>query len=353
MSPHHTWQMTHACTIYLPSIPNKEWGFSAIINSFTATEGIYTSQKRPCRWPRAYIYVQPQFRFYAFVKARPSMWLLLHVSEVSSSSVRWSLLAFLGLVHWENNSSMRRVFLSKWRETALWMFPDATQAGTSCTLDGFRDDGDRGDSTFGLVESEGNGNDRGDWLGEETGDGGAWWKENDHTARSCEWKLRYSNSQWTLVFVEGSSVWVYEHHREWNIASQLSGEFQSGSAASKRWRNNNQTLERPSKLKKSSSSPSLLFVFSGYRWPVKISTSGVAAGTQAVTAPGAFAFKPRENRNFGAIICLDYVTFSSRGIALRVSLTMKNLSLPSESEITLPKFAKVINRDEGADSLLL
>ena len=26
------------------------------------------------------------------------------------------------------------------------MFPDATQAGTSCTFDGFRDDGDRGES---------------------------------------------------------------------------------------------------------------------------------------------------------------------------------------------------------------
>ena len=48
------------------------------------------------------------------------------------------------------------------------MFPDATQAGTSCTFDGFRDDGDRGDSTFCLVESEGDGNDGGDWLGEET-----------------------------------------------------------------------------------------------------------------------------------------------------------------------------------------
>ena len=47
-------------------------------------------------------------------------------------------------------------YLSKWRETALWMFPDATQAGTSCTFDGFRDDGDRGESWFRLVESEGN-----------------------------------------------------------------------------------------------------------------------------------------------------------------------------------------------------
>ena len=35
---------------------------------------------------------------------------------------------------------------------------------------------------------------------------------------------------------------------------------------------------------------------------VKISTSGVAAGAQAMLAPGAFAFKPGENRNFGAII---------------------------------------------------
>ena len=33
-------------------------------------------------------------------------------------------------------------FLFKWRETALWMFPDATQPGMSCTFDGFHDDGD-------------------------------------------------------------------------------------------------------------------------------------------------------------------------------------------------------------------
>ena len=47
-------------------------------------------------------------------------------------------------------------FLSKWRETALWMFPDATRwYGTSCTFDGFRYDGERGESWFRLVESEG------------------------------------------------------------------------------------------------------------------------------------------------------------------------------------------------------
>ena len=64
-------------------------------------------------------------------------------------------------------------FLSKWRDTALWMFPDVTQSGTSCTFECFRDDGDRGESWFRLVESEGDGNDGGDWLVEETGDGGA------------------------------------------------------------------------------------------------------------------------------------------------------------------------------------
>ena len=57
------------------------------------------------------------------------------------------------------------------------MFPDATQAGASCTFDGFRDDGDRGEKWFRLVESEGDGNDGGDWLGEETSDGIAWWKK--------------------------------------------------------------------------------------------------------------------------------------------------------------------------------
>ena len=63
------------------------------------------------------------------------------------------------------------------------MFPDATQAGTSCTFQCFRDDGDRGESWFRLVESEGDVNDGGDWLVEETGDGGAWWEKIDHTAR--------------------------------------------------------------------------------------------------------------------------------------------------------------------------
>ena len=96
-----------------PNIPNiNEYSCrcSTIFsfNPFTATGRIHTSPKRPSRWPRTYIYVPPQFRFYAFVKARPPAWLLLHVSEVSSSSVRWSLLALLGLFYWENSSSLLR-----------------------------------------------------------------------------------------------------------------------------------------------------------------------------------------------------------------------------------------------------
>ena len=73
--------------------------------------------------------------------------------------------------------------------------------------------------------------------------------------------------------------------------------------------------------KKFSPSPSLLIAFSHGRWACKnFDERDVGAGTRAVhvTAPGAFAFKPHENRNFGAIICVDNVTFWSRGIALWV-----------------------------------
>ena len=54
--------------------------------------------------------------------------------------------------------------------------------------------------------------------------------------------------------------------------------------------NNNHTLERPSKIKKNPHRHHRCFLSSVDR-PVKSSTSGVAAGTQAVTAPGAFAFR--------------------------------------------------------------
>ena len=55
------------------------------------------------------------------------------------------------------------------------------QAGTSCTFDGFRYDGDRGESSAGFVLLKARANDGGYLRGEETSDGGAW-GENDHTS---------------------------------------------------------------------------------------------------------------------------------------------------------------------------
>ena len=192
------------------------------MNPFTATGRIYTSQKRPSRWPRTYISVQPQFRFYVFVKARPPTWLLLHVSEVSSSSVRWSLLALLGLFIEKTVLLCFTRFLSKWRETALWMFPDATQAGTSCMFDGFNDDGDWGESWFRLVESEGD-----EWRWRLAWRGN-WWRGRLGKkmttlllwTKTLMFKLTV-NARLAIAFVEGSSVRMYEHRREWHCESAV------------------------------------------------------------------------------------------------------------------------------------
>ena len=74
-------------------------------------------------------------------------------------------------------------FLSKWRETALWLFADATDdklvRAVRLTA---RYDGDRGESSAGFVLLKARAtNDGGYLLGEETSDGGAW-GENDHTS---------------------------------------------------------------------------------------------------------------------------------------------------------------------------
>ena len=65
--------------------------------------------------------------------------------------------------------------------------------------------------------------------------------------------------------------------------------------------NNNHTFERLLKVKKKNPHIHHRCFLCSVNGPVKIFTSGVGAGAQAVTstAPGAFAFKPRENRNFG------------------------------------------------------
>ena len=153
------------------------------------------------------------------------MSLLLNVSEVSSSSARWSLLALLGLVPWENSSSMLPTGFvqmagnsvvdvprsdTSWYELYIWWLSwrwrSRRQRVSSCWKWGRRE-----------------------WQWRLAGRGNRWRgrlvKKNDHTARSCEWRPRCSNSQWTLVFVEGSSVQMYEHRREWNIVSQLLRSF--------------------------------------------------------------------------------------------------------------------------------
>ena len=83
-------------------------------------------------------------------------------------------------------------------------------------------------------------NDGGYLLGEETSDGGAW-GENDHTSAVNEDLGVSTHSERSPChslrrgIVEGSSVRIYEHRCEGNIASQLSGEIPSRSAVSKRW----------------------------------------------------------------------------------------------------------------------
>ena len=68
------------------------------------------------------------------------------------------------------------------------MFPDVTQAGTSCIFDGFRSDGDWGKERewFRPVESKGDGNDGGDRLEEETSGRRGLVEKYYHTARRID-----------------------------------------------------------------------------------------------------------------------------------------------------------------------
>ena len=218
------------------SMTRPEW--VAFFNPFTATRCTYTSQKRPCRWPRTYIYVQPQFRFYAFVKARPPMWSLLHVSEVSSSSVRWSLLALLGLVQLRKQffyasrgfcpnggkqrggCSQMRHKLAMVRAVRLMAFVTTAIEETAC---------------FVLLKVRVTGMTVEVGWERKIGERGAWWKKKMTTLLAAvnedldvqTHSERFSSSRDRRY--ECTSIVASE------IASQLSGELQSRSAASKRW----------------------------------------------------------------------------------------------------------------------
>ena len=130
-------------------------------------------------------------------------------------------------------------FWSKWRETALWLFPDATSwyelYGWLLSLHG-----DRGESSAGFVLLKARAtNDGGYLLGEETSDGGPGGGGGGMTTlllwtKTSTFHLTV-NARLAISFVEGSSVRMYEHRCEWNIASQLSGEIPSRSAVSELW----------------------------------------------------------------------------------------------------------------------
>ena len=111
------------------------------------------------------------------------------------------------------------------------------QAGTSCTFEGFRYDGDRGESSaaFVLLKARAT-NDGGYLLGEKTSDGGAW-GENDHTSAVNEDLDVSTHSERSPGHslrrgIVGTNV---RASLRVTLASQLSGEIPSRSAVSERW----------------------------------------------------------------------------------------------------------------------
>ena len=282
------------------------------------------------------VYIRPTWiSFYASVKAGPSTWWLLHVSELCFRQFFHRCLLSWVLFIEKRVHLYFLLFLSKWWERAWWMFPDPTQAGTpSWTFDVMAFVTTVIEERSGFIRLTARSTGMTVEIGWEsepvTGSPGG---KNDRTAR-CERRPRYSN-WWTLVFVERPSVRMCKNLRGWNIASQLSGawELQRGSAASKLV-NNNHTLEWLSKVKKIPHIHRRCSLCS-VDGPVRILTSGVKAGTQAVTEAGAFAFKQRENRNFGP----PYVTLGRHMSGLRYFLiTWYCTSTSSNNERPIPSF---------------
>ena len=145
-------------------------------------QDIYTSQKQPSRWPRTYKYVLPQFHFYAFVKARPPTWLLLFVSEVSSSSVRWSLLALLGLVHREKQFLTSRGFRPNGGKQRCGCVQMRHKLVRALRLRAFVTTVIEERRGFLWLKARATGM-MVDWLGEELVTGSPGGRKNDHTAR--------------------------------------------------------------------------------------------------------------------------------------------------------------------------
>ena len=210
-------------------------GVSGSINPFTATGRIYTSQKRPSGWPRTYIHVRPTSILFLRICQRPATDVVVVVACLRGLFFITSLIAAYSL----GSCSLRKQLFYASRGFC----PNGGKQRCGCSqmrhklvravrLMAFVTTAIEERAGFVLLKVRAMG------IGWErklvTGAPGG--KKWPYCSQNCwERRPRCSNSQWTPVFVEGSSVRMYKHRREWNIASQLSGELESRSAASKRW----------------------------------------------------------------------------------------------------------------------
>ena len=147
---------------------------------FTATGRIYTSPKRPSRWPRTYIYVPPQFSFLRICRSPATdvvvVACLRGVFFVSSLIAACSSGPF----------SLRKQFFYASRGffqmagNSVVDVPRCDKLVRAVRLMAFVTTAIEERAGFVLLKARAT-NDGGYLLGEETSDGGAW-GENDHTS---------------------------------------------------------------------------------------------------------------------------------------------------------------------------
>ena len=261
-------------------------------------------------WLEIGLYVPPQFRFYAFVKARPPV----RTDVVVAACLRGvffvsSLIAACST----GPFSLRKQFFYASRGFCPYGgkqrcgCSQMRQAGTSCTFDGFRYDGGRGE----LVSSCWKRGRRMTvdicWERKTSLGGGGGGGGNDHTSAVNEDLDVSTHSE------RSPSHSLRRGIVGTNVRASLRVSCQEKSQAGALCQNVGKItiihLNDPrSKKKKIVTFPIVASCASRGRRACKNfeerRRSGPGTQKKTVTAPGAFAFKPRENLNFGAIICL-------------------------------------------------
>ena len=186
---------------------------TALFNPFTATGRIYTSQKRPSRWPRTYI--------------RPTSISFLRICQSPATDVA-VVACFRGVFFVSSLVAACSLGLCSLRKQFFYasrgFCPNGGKQRCGCSqmrhklvravrLRAFVTTAIEERAGFVLLKARATG------MAVEIGwqrklvTGAPGEKKIDHTARS-ERRPRCSNSQSTPVFVEGSSVRMYEHRRE-------------------------------------------------------------------------------------------------------------------------------------------